>query len=136
MGSINKCEIVDGQKVLTPFVQTNSIEDYYSTEEEATNKAWIDGKRIYRKCGVYNNGGTIGTGEVLLDSTLTKSYVDTVIATGGSAIGGGDNYMLSIGGYSADTYRLCLGISNNGLIKLVSSDTYTKFKWWIEYTKA
>ncbi len=49
MGSINKCEIIDGQKVLTPFVQTNSIEDYYSTEEEATNKVWIDGKRIYRR---------------------------------------------------------------------------------------
>lgn len=137
MGSINKCEIVDGQKVLTPFVQTNSIEDYYSTEEEATNKAWIDGKRIYRKCGVYNNGGTIGTGEVLLDSTLTTSYVDTVIATGGSAINSYmNNIMLNIGGYSGDEYRLCLGVTNNGLIKLESVDPYTKFKWWIEYTKA
>jgi hypothetical protein len=134
MGSINKCEIIDGQKVLTPFVQTNSIEDYYSTEEEATNKVWIDGKRIYRKCGVYNNGGTIGTGDVLLDSTLTTSYVDTVIATGGSAMG--STRMLNIGGYSGDQYRLCLAINNNGLTKLGSDDTYTKFKWWIEYTKA
>ena len=108
--------------------------DTYSTSEVKTNKVWIDGKPIYRKCGVYNNGGTIGTGEVLLDSTLTRSYVDTVIATGGSAISP-DNFMLNIGGYSGDNYRLCLGINNNGLVKKDSNNTYTKFKWWVEYTK-
>ena len=112
----------------------DAVADRYSTTETMTNKAWIDGKRIYRKCGVYNNGETIGTGEVLLDSTLTTSYVDTVIATGGSAMG--STMMLNIGGYSGEDYRLCLAITNNGLIKLPCDDTYIKFKWWIEYTKA
>jgi hypothetical protein len=108
----------------------------YSTDEQPTGGTWIDGKPIYRKAGIYSNGGTIGTGNVLLDSTLTKSYVDTVIATGGSAATRyDDHYMLNIGGYSGGQYRLCLSISNNGLVKLDSSDAYTKFSWWIEYTK-
>lgn len=120
-------------------ITTNAIAKSlsYSTTETMTSNTWIDGKPIYRKCGVYNNGGTIETGKVLLDSTLTTSYVDTVIATGGSAISSYENnLMLNIGGYSGDEYRLCLAISNNGLIKMESLDTYTKFKWWIEYTKA
>jgi len=107
----------------------------YSTTEQLTGGKWIDGKPIYRKAGIYNNGETIGTGKVLLDSTLTQSYIDTVIATGGSARGGADMLNLSIGGYSGDQYRLCIAIGNNGLIKLESHDTYTNFKWWIEYTK-
>lgn len=108
--------------------------DTYSTSEVKTNKVWIDGKPIYRKAGIYNNGETIGTGEVLLDSTLTTSYVDTIIATGGSATGFGK--ILNISGYNADDqYRLCIAVSNNGLVKLASTTIYAKFKWWIEYTK-
>lgn len=114
--------------------ETARKDNVYSTTETDTGKKWINGKPIYRKAGIYNNGGTIGTGQILLDSTLTTSYVDTVIATGGSAIGYGR--ILNISGYSADDqYRLCLAISNNGLIKMASNTTYTKFKWWIEYTK-
>lgn len=112
--------------------------DSYSTTETLTGGKWIDGKPIYRKAGIYNNGGTIGTGNVILDSTLTRSYVDTVISVGGSAIGTvrGQDFMLTIGGYCGDQYRLCLGIGNNGLTKLISEITYTNFNWWIEYTKA
>lgn len=80
MGSINKCEIIDGQKVLTPFVQTNSIEDYYSTEEEATNKVWIDGKRIYRRVFTglsYGNGSEDWqtTGITISDVSQITSFV-------------------------------------------------------------
>lgn len=107
--------------------------DKYSYTEVKTNKVWVDGKPIYRKAGIYNNGGTIGTEQILLDSTLTTSYIDTVIATGGSAYD--DSEILSIGGYSGHAARLCLAIHNDGLVKMVSSITYTKFKWWIEYTK-
>ena len=122
-------EVANAVNTIKAYV---SNAESYSTTEVKTNKTWIDGKPIYRKAGIYNNGGTIGTGRVLLDSTLTTSYVDTIIATGGSARG---NMILNIGGYSGDNYRLCLAISDNGLIKMESDDTYTKFKWWIEYTK-
>lgn len=110
-------------------------DNVYSTQETDTGKKWIDGKTIYRKAGIYNNGGNVGSGEKLLDPILTTSYVDTIIATGGSAEG--FSRILNISGYNSDdNYRLCIAISNNGLVKLASNNNYTKFKWWIEYTKA
>ena len=133
MGSINKCEIIDGQKVLTPFVQTNSIEDYYSTEEEATNKVWIDGKRIYRKCGVYNN--TTGN-DIVLDSTLTTSYIDTVVSMDCCGICGNPEVKTTIRGFTGDGYRLDLLVTNTGFHKLKGNISYTTLTWWIEYTKA
>jgi len=107
----------------------------YSEVETWTGGYWIDGKPIYRKCGVYNNGGSIGTGEIVIDSTLTMSYVDSIVATGGSAKPTDETILLSIGGYSGDLYRLNLAVSNAGLVKLSSDVTYINFKWWIEYTK-
>ena len=116
--------------------ETARKNNVYSTTETDTGKKWIDGKPIYRKAGIYNNGGTIGAGEILLDQTLTKSYIDTVIATGGSAIGGIDNIKLSIGGYNDADRRLNIAVENKGLYKLPNNISYTKFSWWIEYTKA
>ena len=106
----------------------------YSTTETLTGGTWIDGKPIYRKAGIYNNNGSIGTGTVVLDSTLTRSYIGTIIATGGMALSPSNN-KLSIGGYSGDANRLNIGATDNGLVKLSSSDTFTNFRWWIEYTK-
>lgn len=133
MGSINKCEIIDGQKVLTPFVQTNSIEDYYSTEEEATNKVWIDGKRIYRKCGVYNN--TTGN-DIVLDSTLTTSYIDNVVSMNCCGIYGNPETKTTIRGFTGNGYRLDLLVTNTGFHKLQGNVSFTTLTWWIEYTKA
>lgn len=116
--------------------ETARKDNVYSTQEIDTGKKWIDGKPIYRKAGIYNNGGSTGTQRILLDATLTTSYVDTLIATGGSAVyPEDDNAKIAIGGYSGDTYRLCLCVLNVGLAKQNSASNYTNFCWWVEYTK-
>ena len=115
-------------------VKVGKIANSYSTTETLTGGTWIDGKPIYRKAGIYNNNGATGTGTVVLDSTLTRSYIGTIIATGGMAVAPSNN-KLAIGGYSGDANRLIIGASDNGLIKLSSTDSFTNFRWWIEYTK-
>lgn len=116
--------------------ETSRKNTVYSTTETDTGKKWINGKSIYRKAGIYNNGGTIGTGSITLDTTLTNKYVDAVIATGGSAIGTDtDKTILAIAGYTGQSYRLCIAVTKVGLIKMTSTDRYNNFNWWIEYTK-
>lgn len=128
----------------TPSSAVQEIKDYtkdyvdaknsYSTEETLTGGIWIDGKPIYRKSGIYNNGATTGTGTIVLDAELTSSYIDTIISAGGSAKSSNGN-VLCLGGYSGDTYRLCISANANGLVKSNSGDPYTHFNWWVEYTK-
>lgn len=135
---------LDEWNALTSAEQTNydfiaspdeaDITGSYSTTETKTGATWIDGKPIYRKCGIYNNGASTGTGTVILDSTLTSSYIDTVISTGGCGTTSSQS-KLPIGGYSGDPYRTVIHPGTNGLTKASSTDAYTDFKWWIEYTK-
>lgn len=105
----------------------------YSTEEVDTGKLWIDGKHIYRKCGLYNNGASTGTGDVLLDSSLTSSYIDVIVDTGGCETYGTDK--LSVGGYSGYSLRAVVFVKSGGLYKMSSTNAVTYFYWWIEYTK-
>lgn len=124
MGSINKCEIIDGQKVLTPFVQTNSIEDYYSTEEEATNKVWIDGKRIYRKVFV-SDSDSIG-----FNTHLETPYIDMIVNQGvlyRRIQSDGCTPTICKHG-TGETAYITLKWSTGGEF----SDGYS---WWVEYTK-
>ena len=128
----------------TPSSAVQEIKDYtkdyvdaknsYSTTETLTGGTWIDGKPIYRKSGIYNNGATTGTGTIVLDAELTSLYIDTIISAGGSAKASNGN-VLCLGGYSGDTYRLCISANANGLVKSDSGDPYTHFNWWVEYTK-
>ena len=116
--------------------ETARKDNVYSTQETDTGKKWIDGKPIYRKAGIYNNGAPTGTSTIILDATLTNSYIDTLITTGGSAIyRGTTDIQLSIGGYCGVPGRLCLYVLNTGLAKQDSADSYINFKWWVEYTK-
>ena len=92
----------------------------YSTTETLTGGTWIDGKPIYRKAGIYNNGATTGTGTIVIDAELTSSYIDTIISEGGSAKSSNGN-VLCLGGYSGDNYRLCISANANGLVKFNSN---------------
>lgn len=107
----------------------------YSTKETLTGGTWIDGKPIYRKSGIYNDGASTGTGQIILDSTLTSSYIDKIISTGGNAQHRTDGRKFSVGGYSSSDYRAMVVVTNNGLAKMNSNDAYINFSWWIEYTK-
>ena len=104
----------------------------YSTEEKLTGGTWIDGKRIYRKCGVYNN--TTGN-DIVLDSTLTTSYIDTVVSMDCCGICGNPEVKTTIRGFTGDGYRLDLLVTNTGFHKLKGNISYTTLTWWIEYTK-
>lgn len=110
----------------------NGIKDIYSTDEVKTNKVWIDGKPIYRKCGFIQS--ISAKTEKILDSTLTTSSVDVIVQNGG-CITTTNGVKLFIGGYSGASYRANLTIRNNGLIFLSSEDAYNNVYWWIEYTK-
>ena len=127
-------EITDQNTFLNTVVNTIHSMGSYSTEEVDTGKLWIDGKHIYRKCGLYNNGASTGTGELLLDSSLTSSYVDVIVDTGGCETYGTDK--LSVGGYSGYSLRAVVIVKSGGLYKMSSSNAVTYFYWWIEYTKA
>lgn len=117
--------------------ETARKDNVYSTTETDTGKKWIDGKPIYRKAGIYNNGASTGTGSIVIDATLTRTYIDTIIATGGSATIPSDNYTkVSVGGYTGHNYRANIVVTNSGLVKLSNATAFTNFKWWIEYTKA
>lgn len=116
-----------------PLVPGTVEKEHYSTEEVKTNKTWIDGKPIYRKCGFIQNI-PVNT-ETMLDSTLTTSLVDTVIQNGGCVTITSNNIKLFIGGYANTEYRANLTIRSNGLMFLNSKDAYKDVYWWIEYTK-
>lgn len=124
MGSINKCEIIDGQKVLTPFVQTNSIEDYYTTEEEATNKVWIDGKRIYRKVFVSESDS------ISVNTHLETPYIDMIVNQGVLYRRIPKDsctpivYKHGTGETAYITLRWCTG-----------GEFSNSYSWWVEYTK-
>ena len=118
----------------TYSIYANGYSDYnaYSTSEVKTNKIWIDGKPIYRKCGVLSNAPAYT--ETLLDSTLTTSIIETVINCGGSAYQANTGIFPGMN-YSYGEFRVSITVKNNGLYKLDSRDSYTNFNWWIEYTK-
>lgn len=152
LANINENEIVatneeDSQRAGTQYpvdivqdgnmnaVTSNAVADSlsYSTTEQKTGGTWIDGKPIYRKCGVYISESS---SEVLLDSYLTSTLVDTVVAEGGSARYNNDSEVLAISGYNGTTPRLCLSVRASGLYKLSTTPfSVSNLQWWIEYTK-
>lgn len=107
--------------------------DYYSTTETKTNKVWIDGKPIYRKCG----HSSVTQAEKNLDSTLTNNYIDTVINVYGTLIY--YRAKVVVYGYSSEDTNLRFKVDTDGLkqgsnnysISDIGSDLY----WTIEYTK-
>lgn len=58
-----QAQVVDGYSTSTTDSYScnyvNNIKDEYSTDEVKTNKMWIDGKPIYRKC--FNRGNDLST---------------------------------------------------------------------------
>lgn len=107
----------------------------YSTTETLTGGTWIDGKPIYKKAGFLS--GSTGTSEKILDSTLTVSYVDSVI----SGFANGKNLAgnrIFVGGNfaSPDIGRLSLNITSNGLVYMSNTEARKDIAWWIEYTKS
>lgn len=104
----------------------------YSTTEQKTGGTWIDGKPIYRKAGRIS-GSVSDT--VIVDATLTQSYVDTV-CNSFCQITTASNSIVIGGAYNGDTNnRLGLQIGANGLQKLSGITGAKNLVWWIEYTK-
>jgi hypothetical protein len=79
----------------------------HSTTEKAIGK-WIDGKTIYRKT-IYVSGSA--TNRQVLDSTLTLSYIDTLVSLKGTCL-------------HRNTYKFSIpyGIGQNYVLLKVESD--------------
>lgn len=105
----------------------------YSSNEVAIGK-WIDGKTIYRKSGFVS--GSVATNQVILDATLTRTYVDKLINCSASMrTASGD--IIYGGSYSYNDPRFWLAINNSGLIKGDASQSgNSDLVWTVEYTKA
>lgn len=107
--------------------------DVYSTSEVKTNKVWIDGKPIYRKC---YTGTTPSSKEVItnvVDDASTLQSIDTLVTLDGSVIT--TNYIFPIIGQNINTWirnsRSSIGM------ELHHDDVVSQpFKLYIEYTKA
>ena len=112
----------------------SSYKDIYSTNEVKTNKVWIDGKPIYRKCGTV----TIDTNsEILLDSILKSSYVDNVIDSRITLTYYGLKVVAI--GYIPVNEKISIGVGSSGLAlrpnTLSLPDITGSSQWVIEYTK-
>lgn len=106
----------------------------YSTSEIKTNKVWIDGKPIYRKCGTV----TINTNsEILLDPILKSSYVNTVIDSRITLTYYGFKFVAV--GYILVNEKISMGVGSSGLTlrpnTLSLTDITGSSQWVIEYTK-
>ena len=126
MGSINKCEIIDGQKVLTPFVQTAGDMDRYSTTEIMTNKTWIDGKRIYRKVFVSESSSFTN------NTHFEVPYMEDIVNQGVLY------RRIQNDSCTPVIYRYNRGAANAyvTLTWYTSGGVFTNaYSWWIEYTK-
>lgn len=100
----------------------------YSTTETIVG-TWIDGKPIYRKAG-FKSGNV---DNVIIDSTLTMSYIQNIVDAGGSVTV--FDAMVPVGGYADSNARSSLISKSNGLMYGTSDGTPHDLYWWIEYTK-
>jgi len=119
---------------VSDMVNTLRTQDSYSTSEVNTGKKWIDGKPIYRKAGIYLNYSSVQ----IVDSTLTASYVDTVVKVGGNVRVSNNGDVLPLTGYVNATIRAMLTVVPTGLefnTNISGLDTSAGVRWWIEYTK-
>lgn len=105
--------------------------EVYSTSEVKTNKVWIDGKPIYRKCIANGSSATNGT-KFSLNSI---SNIDTVVnitskavrSTGAQIFG---NYYDG----TSNKFTLQYYANNNEINTWAGSETYT-VTIFVEYTK-
>ena len=104
--------------------------DTYSTTETLTNKVWIDGKPIYRRCFNVNavtHGATLFTG------------VDTLVSQGGKM-----NYnnvqhpfpRISISDGSLVETQFRVSASGEMYIHKTDPVVFDSFQIWVEYTKS
>lgn len=107
-------------------------QDVYSTAETDTGKKWIDGRTIYRKAGYH--AGTVSTANVTLDNSLTKSVVDFIVTESGGAVAQA-GALVPFGAYAESDRRAYAQITENGLMAMASSVSYSKIYWIIEYVK-
>ena len=99
--------------------------DEYSTNEVKTNKIWIDGKPIYRKC-FYSSGNAFSN-----NTHFEIPYADTLVTNGA---------LFNV--TTSDGCSPWIDITNKGLsscyVKLSwsnGSDFSGATSWWVEYTK-
>lgn len=103
----------------------------YSTNEIKTNKKWINGKPIYRKCIANSSSATNGTqfslNSILNMETLTNIISKEVRSTGAEIFG---NYYDG----SSNKFTLQYYANNNSINTWAGSETYT-VTIFVEYTK-
>lgn len=114
-------------------IENVGLLDFYKTIETETHKRWVDGKVVYRKCGVTLNPPQYQ--DVVLDSSLTNTYVADVVLVSGYAVAT-TGVIFPLTGYVGGNARLSLGVFANGLRYLSSETGLTKIFWVLEYTKA
>ena len=105
-------------------------DDVYSTDEVKTNKIWIDGKPIYRKC--YN--GTVAGSQTVLENS---NDIDTLISVGGSVYKANWG-CFNIGSYSTnEAYGgIFINLVNNSKVLYAPSQSAgSTFVAILEYTK-
>ena len=109
----------------------------YSSEERDTGKIWIDGKHIYSKS--FASKEHISS-QIVLDSVITNSYVDTMVSITGTVRTNNDTSILPMPvdqSRSAGTYYIArVSVEgSSGLMFMPNIDTYG-FSATVEYTKA
>lgn len=121
-------------KINKSLLDQNDILDYtkevYSTSETLTNKVWIDGKPIYRKCVSTTSGNAnVDT------SIMTISDVGNIVSLDGTLINSiGSCVSLN---YSFGTHYGCLYYSSGSVYCIVSNAAYSGQPLFVvaEYTK-
>lgn len=107
------------------------LQDIYSTSEVKTNKVWVDGKPIYRKCIANGSSATNGT-KFSLNSisnlgTITNIISKEVRTTGAEIFG---NYYDG----TSNKFTLQYYANNNEINTWAGSETLT-VTIFVEYTK-
>ena len=115
------------------FITESDLTDTYSTTETLTNKVWIDGKPIYRRCFNITNPNIAWTGVTIASSVP----IDTIV--GVQMIGRRNNGSLANGYRINDTDRFVphLYFNNGSLIYYcISSESLSNLYITVEYTKS
>lgn len=126
-------ELAEGMMVGVVSTTDTPFNPDYSTTEIKTGAKWIDGKPIYRKAGYKS---TISNSEVILDASLTTSYVDVLITAKASTTYHGK---MIVSDWNSANECLCLAVDTTGLIQtsntLHLTDVTGGLYWIVEYTK-
>lgn len=129
-----QAQVVDGYSTSTTDSYScnyvNSIKDIYSTDEVKTNKVWIDGKPIYRKC--FNRGSDTTTFNHNI-SNVDLIWIDTTHSIRKHDSG---NVFNIIGGSNDASIRLAVYVnSTQVVINKVDNTSPTYIYIVLEYTK-